>query len=107
MLLYLIPSFRQGIGEAKGFEPALAKPDMPATDRIFVSNEGGRTISRKALFSVVKGWPLSSISSSNYHRYLSNILEQSDLMHLIDNVKMVTKRCARDLPEVVLQDVLE
>lgn len=67
LLLYFMPSFRQGIGEAKGFEPALDTPGIPATESILESKEGGSTISRSAFFSVVSGCPLSSISSSSCH----------------------------------------
>lgn len=38
-------------------------PETPATDNILLRREGGSTISRRALGSVVDGIPLSSISS--------------------------------------------
>lgn len=65
LLLYLIPCFLQGMGDWNGFELALASPDMPVADSILVSNDGGMTMSFKALRSVVRTWPLSSISSKS------------------------------------------
>lgn len=61
----LIPAFLHGIGELNGFALAFDNPDMPAFVMIELRSEGGITMSRSALRSVVNGYPLSSISSNS------------------------------------------
>lgn len=73
LLLYLSPALRQGIEDEKG-PPADPSPEpelivvlifAPATLSNFVSRDGGRTISRRALGKVVRGCPPESKVSSS------------------------------------------
>lgn len=54
LLVYLIPSFLQGMGDANGFVLTLCA-EAPVADSILLSNDGGSTMSRNALRSVVRG----------------------------------------------------
>ena len=73
-----IPDFLHGIGELKGLALAFDNPEMPAFVIIEFSRDGGITMSRRALRSVVRGYPLSSISSSSYSvvRQITDLLKQ-------------------------------
>ena len=49
-----MPIFLHGIGDENGFELAFERPETPVADRILFNNEGGITMSRRALRSVLK-----------------------------------------------------
>ena len=94
-----MPNFLHAIGELKGFVLALDSPEMPAFEMIELSKEGGITMSRNALRSVVNGYPLSSISSSNCRRKSEKKKKRSCVHRmsaqdsdLVDNVELLPQR---------------